>query len=138
MSTIVHKASEVAPTPSEGKLFKDGVPPELQIITPEELAMLLHRSAKSIRVDVTRNPNSLPPVFRPPGTKKIMFRLLDVQKWMEALAALAAAEKVKRQEEAARLGVTGARRPAVTRHILERSNQLLRGQTGPLVQGDAQ
>jgi hypothetical protein len=138
MSTIVHKASEVAPTPSEGKLFKDGVPPELQIITPEELAMLLHRSAKSIRVDVTRNPNSLPPVFRPPGTKKIRFRLVDVQKWMEALAALAAAEKVKRQEEAARLGVVGAPRSSTSKHILERSSVLTKGLNAPLVQGDAQ
>lgn len=135
MSTLVHKSTEVAPSASEGKLLKDGVPIELQIITPAELAMLLHRSVRTIKVDVTRNPQTLPPVFRPPGTKKIMFRLVDVQKWMEALAALAAHERLKASAEAERLGVKGVKAP---RRVLENSRRALKGRDEPLVQGEQQ
>lgn len=67
----------------------DAIPPSLQTITVEQLSEILGRSPKSISVDVTRNPDSLPPVLRVPGSRKIRFRLADVLRWMDELSEVA-------------------------------------------------
>ena len=64
----------------------DRVPEELRTYTVEQLAVILKRSVKSIKVDVTRNPGSLPPVFRIPGSRKILFRHVDLRAWMDELS----------------------------------------------------
>lgn len=52
------------------------------LLTVEELATYLHKSVASIRSDSTRNPQSLPPICRLPGTKRLLWRIEDVQAWI--------------------------------------------------------
>lgn len=135
--TAVAVTRHVAETPasaSEGRLLQDGIPIELQTLTIEQVAMLLHRSAKSVRVDVSRKPNSLPPVFRQPGSRKVCFRVVDVQRWMEALSAMEIARRKAAAETARTLGVNAPAKPP--RRLLENSRRVLEGRTTPLI-GDA-
>lgn len=60
----------------------------LETIGPEELGRLIGRSGQMIRVDASRRPETLPPRFVVPGTRKLLWRLVDVREWMEALAEL--------------------------------------------------
>lgn len=53
------------------------------LLTIDELAIYIHKSVASIRSDVTRNPNSLPPICRLPGTKRLLWRVEDVERWIE-------------------------------------------------------
>lgn len=53
------------------------------LLTVEELATYLHKSVASIRSDSTRNPQSLPPICRLPGTKRLLWRMEDVQAWID-------------------------------------------------------
>lgn len=43
------------------------------LLTVEQLALCLHKSVASIRSDATRNPCSLPPICRLPGTKRLLW-----------------------------------------------------------------
>jgi predicted DNA-binding transcriptional regulator AlpA len=52
------------------------------LLTVELLSARLHKSVTSIRSDVTRNPRSLPPICRLPGTKRLLWRESDVDKWL--------------------------------------------------------
>ncbi len=52
------------------------------LLTVEELSSYLHKSVSSIRSDVTRNPQSLPPICRLPGTKRLLWRREDVEFWL--------------------------------------------------------
>lgn len=71
-----------------GALIPPGVPFELATLSLEQVAMILQRSVKSIKVDVTRNPHSLPTIMRVPHSRKLVVRAVDMQKWMEGLAEL--------------------------------------------------
>lgn len=53
------------------------------LLTVDELATYIHKSVASIRSDVTRNPSSLPPICRLPGTKRLLWRIEDVERWIE-------------------------------------------------------
>lgn len=55
---------------------------DVTVLTVEQLARLVHKSPSSIRSDVSRNPNSLPPICRLPGCKRLLWRLQDVDAWM--------------------------------------------------------
>lgn len=59
---------------------------EMQLIGAEVLGRLLGRPAKSIRVDIHRRPETLPPRFVIPGTRKLLWRTSDVKRWMDDLA----------------------------------------------------
>lgn len=61
---------------------------DLATIDASELGKLIGRSTKSIKVDVSRRPDTLPPTFRIPGTRKIVWRVVDVRAWMQAIAEL--------------------------------------------------
>lgn len=52
------------------------------LLTVDELASYIHKSVASIRSDVTRNPASLPPICRLPGTKRLLWRIEDVESWL--------------------------------------------------------
>jgi hypothetical protein len=52
------------------------------LLTVDQLAAHIHKSVASIRSDSTRNPNSLPPVCRLPGTKRLLWRIEDVERWI--------------------------------------------------------
>lgn len=52
------------------------------LLTVEQLALCLHKSVASIRSDATRNPCSLPPICRLPGTKRLLWRAEDVELWL--------------------------------------------------------
>ena len=48
-------------------------------LTTEDLAKRWHKSVHTIRSDVHRCPENLPPICRLPGQKRVLFRLVDVQ-----------------------------------------------------------
>lgn len=52
------------------------------LLTVEQLSTYIHKSAASIRSDATRNPASLPPICRLPGTKRLLWRVEDVEGWI--------------------------------------------------------
>lgn len=52
------------------------------LLTVEQLAVYIHKSVASIRSDASRNPASLPPICRPPGTKRLLWRIEDVEGWL--------------------------------------------------------
>lgn len=54
------------------------------LLTVEQLSQYLHKSVASIRSDATRNPQSLPPICRLPSTKRLLWRLEDVEHWLAA------------------------------------------------------
>lgn len=52
------------------------------LLTVDDLSGCIHKSVTSIRSDVTRNPLSLPPICRLPGTKRLLWRAEDVERWL--------------------------------------------------------
>ena len=52
------------------------------LLTVDQLAACLHKSVASVRSDATRNPRSLPPICRLPGTKRLLWRAEDVEQWL--------------------------------------------------------
>lgn len=52
------------------------------LLTVEQLSTYIHKSVASIRSDATRNPSSLPPICRLPGTKRLLWRIEDVEGWI--------------------------------------------------------
>lgn len=52
------------------------------VLSVEQLAKIVHKSPASIRSDASRNPDSLPPICRLPGNKRLLWRLVDVQNWI--------------------------------------------------------
>lgn len=110
-------------SPSRGPLLQPGVPYEMQTMDVGSLAMLLGRSARSIKNDVSRNPLSLPPIFRPPGTQKVMFKVKEVVEWMEELAEAENKRRRALQAAAGRSGIAIERYRQ--RDILRRSKRVL-------------
>ncbi|WP_205200322.1 DNA-binding protein [Burkholderia sp. Cy-637] len=53
------------------------------LISVEELSAYIRKTVSSIRSDATRNPQSLPPICRLPGTKRLLWRVEDVERWLE-------------------------------------------------------
>ncbi|MGB2833117.1 MAG: hypothetical protein WBC07_09185 [Methylotenera sp.] len=56
----------------------------MQVLTIDQLSKLIHKSASSIRSDRVRNPQSLPPSFTLPNSRRVLFKDVDV--WLESLA----------------------------------------------------
>jgi predicted DNA-binding transcriptional regulator AlpA len=53
----------------------------------EDLARLLARSPQTIRRDLRRNPDAVPPRLQLPGTKLLRWREADVEAWIDAHSA---------------------------------------------------
>lgn len=51
---------------------------ELRLVSVEQLSVLIHKSPASIRSDASRNPSSLPRICRLPGTKRLLWRAVDI------------------------------------------------------------
>ena len=66
-----------------------------RLMDASELGKLIGRSTKSIKVDATRRPHTLPPRFQIPGTAAQKWRVYDVRRWMEALAQVQEQERIK-------------------------------------------
>ncbi|HCR1545796.1 TPA: DNA-binding protein [Pseudomonas aeruginosa] len=60
------------------------------LLTVDQLSTYLHKSVASIRSDVTRNPQALPPLCRLPGTKRLLWRVEDVERWLAEHVVVAA------------------------------------------------
>lgn len=52
------------------------------LLTVEQLSKYIHKSVASIRCDSTRKPHSLPPICRLPGTRRLLWRVEDVERWL--------------------------------------------------------
>jgi predicted DNA-binding transcriptional regulator AlpA len=57
----------------------------IRTLTPEELAPILGRAASTIRTDVRRRPQTLPPRLRIPGSNRLLWLETDVAEWFEKL-----------------------------------------------------
>lgn len=57
------------------------------LLVVEQLAILIHKSPSSVRSDASRNPSVLPPIFRIPGTKRLLWRMSDVEAWLASFAS---------------------------------------------------
>lgn len=53
-----------------------------KLLTLEDLAEMLGRSAQTIKKDLRRNPDAVPPRLRLPGTRLLRWRATDVQAWL--------------------------------------------------------
>ena len=54
------------------------------MLTLEELAAFLKRPKNTLLNDRARNPAALPPAFKIPGTRHILFRVQDIEAWVAA------------------------------------------------------
>lgn len=54
----------------------------LELVSVDQLAVLLHKSPASIRSDASRNPSTLPPICRLPGNKRLLWRSEDIAVWL--------------------------------------------------------
>lgn len=89
------------------------------LLTVEQLSEYLQKSVASIRSDATRNPQSLPPICRLPGTKRLLWRVADVEQWLAehvtsapGIPLVAASEPMKRGRPTKAEQVTRSRRSA--------------------------
>lgn len=60
----------------------------------DELSCLIFRATATIKNDLYRKPNSLPPRIVMPGSKKLVWLESDVQAWMEQCRAAIEPQKV--------------------------------------------
>lgn len=51
-----------------------------KLTTVEQLAQLIHKSPSTIRADLSRSPESLPPFVKLPGSVRVFF--VDVDDWL--------------------------------------------------------
>lgn len=56
---------------------------DLVLLDVDQLAAVLHRAPSTVRADVTRRPETLPPRVRLPGGRKVLWRAGDVAAWLE-------------------------------------------------------
>lgn len=57
-------------------------PENVTTIGVEELASLIRRAVPSIKSDLIRKPESLPPRVKMPGSKKLLWLKTDVIEWL--------------------------------------------------------
>lgn len=64
------------------------------LLTVGMLSTRLHKTLATIRSAASRNPTSLPPICRLPGTKRLLWRECDVDDWLAQYVTPAVAKKV--------------------------------------------
>lgn len=57
-------------------------PENVTTIGVNELAAMIHRAVPSIKSDLIRKPESLPPRVKMPGSKKLLWLKSDVIEWL--------------------------------------------------------
>lgn len=60
---------------------------DVRVLGVEDLAKLLHRTVETVKTDIRRKPESLPPRLRVPNTKRLLWLESDVIAWVEKLRA---------------------------------------------------
>ncbi len=55
----------------------------IKTLTVHELSAVIHRKVPSIKSDLSRKPESLPPRIVIPGSSKLVWLESDVLKWLE-------------------------------------------------------
>jgi len=58
--------------------------PELQTLGIPELAAILRKTQRTVREDVTRRPEALPPRLLIPNSRLVIWRMKEVEEWLEA------------------------------------------------------
>jgi hypothetical protein len=53
-----------------------------KLLTPKELAEMLRLSPETVKADCRRAPDKLPPRFKRPGSNRLLWRLSDVEEWI--------------------------------------------------------
>jgi hypothetical protein len=61
---------------------KPSYPEHVTTIGVEELATMIHRAVPSIKSDLIRKPDSLPPRVKMPGSRKLLWLRSDVIEWL--------------------------------------------------------
>lgn len=56
----------------------------VKTLTPEDLAPLLGRAVNTIKTDVRRRPETLPPRLRIPGSNRLLWLEQDVIEWIHS------------------------------------------------------
>ena len=56
---------------------------DIKVVGPEYLVPLIHRAVATIKVDLRRRPESLPPRLLIPGSTKILWLESDVLAWLD-------------------------------------------------------
>jgi hypothetical protein len=93
------------------------------LLNVDQLGACIHKSAASIRSDATRNPTSLPPICRLPGTKRLLWRIEDVERWIaqhiqgQCVATPAIDDSIKPKRGRPTKGEQFARHRQVTRGV---------------------
>lgn len=59
------------------------LPPTLDLLNPTQLAEILHKSESTIRSDVHRAPERLPPRVIMPNGKKLLWLRSSVEAWLQ-------------------------------------------------------
>lgn len=54
----------------------------MKLLKINDLAKILHRSPVTIRVDVSRRPETLPPRLVMPGSNRVIWAESDVNEWL--------------------------------------------------------
>jgi len=54
----------------------------MRMLTVDDLSAILSKSIHSVRSDVHRNPDSLPPLTPLPGTRRLLWHPDDVDAWL--------------------------------------------------------
>lgn len=78
---------------------------DLATLGPSELGKIIGRATKTIKLDATRRPETLPPRFVVPGTRKLLWRVVDVRAWMDALAQIEADKRMQQRKLARTHGI---------------------------------
>lgn len=81
------------------------------LLVVEQLAILIHKSPSSVRSDASRNPSVLPPICRIPGTKRLLWRVADVEAW---LASFVSAPRTIPEPDEVKIVKRGRGRPRKT------------------------
>ena len=64
---------------------------DIKVVGPEYLVPLIHRAVATIKVDIRRRPEPLPPRLLIPGSTKILWLESDVLAWSEGCRTTAPA-----------------------------------------------
>jgi predicted DNA-binding transcriptional regulator AlpA len=56
---------------------------EFKTVDIDYMAKILHKTRRTLEVDVSRRPESLPPRLNIPGSRKVLWLEEDVFKWLQ-------------------------------------------------------
>lgn len=60
---------------------------DMKLLNVEDIAKLLHRTVRTVRADVTRRPETLPPRLEIEGSRRLLWLESDVAAWLEERSA---------------------------------------------------